>query len=469
MLASILNTRPGRIHFIGIAGSGMYPLARFLALKSNKRITGSDRSFDRDQNIMLKRLLEEAGIEIFPQDGQSLDRKTMLVVISRAVEDTIPEMMAVRRHAIQVVTRAQLLAQISQSMQSIAIAGTSGKTTVTAMCAHVFRQAGMKPNVICGGLIKGFSRDERSDSIVVDDSELLIFEADESDGSLVHYRPLIGTILNITRDHKPLPELMDIFSSFARSCQQAIIYNQGDPRACECVASLGPDIQKVGFGWSRNHDVHPLRHETFGWGSLVTIDNMGIMLKVPGEHNIENALAVLAIARSVGIPLSVIGEGLADFRGVRRRLDRIGTSKGISIIDDFAHNPEKIVASLKTLQEQCTRLIVIFQPHGFGPTLFLKDELINTFSTGLRDQDVLVCLEIYYAGGTVEKTMSSRDLVEAITERGKKAHFHADRPAAMDWLLTQATTGDTIAVMGARDDTLTDFARTILARLEAAP
>jgi len=462
MLGPILNTRPGRVHFVGIAGSGMYPLARFLALKSNKRITGSDRAFDRDQNPEIRRMLEAAGIEVFPQDGRSLDAKTSLVVISRAVEEGVPEMVAVQRHSIPVITRAELMAHIANSMQSIAIAGTSGKTTVTGMCAHIFRQAGMKPNVICGGLIKHLVELDQNDSIIVDDSELLIFEADESDGTLVNYKPMIGAILNIAKDHKPVPELIEIFRIFANSCQQALVYNRGDARVAESLHNLSGTVPRYSFGWNDAADIYPQEHKPFGWGSIVKINNMGLMLKVPGEHNIENALAVTAIGLSVGLPLSIIAEGLADFRGIRRRLDRIGTTdNGITVIDDFAHNPEKIRASLKTLQATCSRLIIIYQPHGFTPTLFLKDGLIEIFTSQLRGQDILVCLEIYYGGGTVERTISSQDLVMEITRSGRQAYYIPERSLVLEWLKEHCLSSDTITVMGARDDTLTDFARAI--------
>jgi UDP-N-acetylmuramate--alanine ligase len=192
-------------------------------------------------------------------------------------------------------------------------------------------------------------------------------------------------------------------------------------------------------------------------------------LQVPGRHNAANAVAAIAACGAIGVSVEASAEALCSFLGIGRRLQVVGQAGGVTVIDDFAHNPDKIAASLATLKAQPGRVIAVFQPHGFGPTRFLKDGLIAAFAEGLGIEDVLVMPEIFYAGGTAQKDISSAHLIEAVVAAGRKGMFVPDRKEIIGHLMDMAQPGDRIVVMGARDDTLTEFAREILERLAKIP
>jgi UDP-N-acetylmuramate--alanine ligase len=194
-------------------------------------------------------------------------------------------------------------------------------------------------------------------------------------------------------------------------------------------------------------------------------DRGDIRLKVPGRHNVENALAALAAAHSVGVPLAQAAAALQGFTGLRRRLETVGAAAGVTVIDDFAHNPDKIAASLTTLHDFPGRLLVLFQPHGFGPLRNMRDGFVDTFANHLAPEDILLMPEPVYFGGTVARDISSRDITDAVAHRGRTAEAHDTRMACGDRLVDLAQAGDRIVIMGARDDSLASFARELLGRL----
>ena len=186
---------------------------------------------------------------------------------------------------------------------------------------------------------------------------------------------------------------------------------------------------------------------------------------MPGLHNVANALAALSVAKACGVPLAEAAAHLGAFSGIRRRLEVVGTANGITVIDDFAHNPDKIAATLETMHAFPGRLLLMFQPHGYGPIRLMRNELVACFANGLRDEDVLVMPEPVYFGGTVDRSVGSRDIIGDIERRGRKAFAFPDRAACGDALVELARPGDRIVVMGARDDSLSQFARELLERL----
>jgi UDP-N-acetylmuramate--alanine ligase len=186
-------------------------------------------------------------------------------------------------------------------------------------------------------------------------------------------------------------------------------------------------------------------------------------LRVPGRHNLLNALAAIAVGGALGIPLPAISKGLGAFKGVKRRLDIVGRRNSVIVVDDFGHNPDKIAASINALRPIGKRLLIVFQPHGYGPTRFLLGELARAFSAHLRPADMLIALKIYDAGGTADRSISSEDLLALV--RGPQCRYSAERPEAISFLKEQARPGDVIAVMGARDDSLSAFARQILKKI----
>jgi UDP-N-acetylmuramate--alanine ligase len=190
-----------------------------------------------------------------------------------------------------------------------------------------------------------------------------------------------------------------------------------------------------------------------------------VHLKVPGLHNVANALAALSVAKTCGIPLTAAAAHLGEFSGIRRRLEVVGTANEITVVDDFAHNPDKISATLETLHAFPGRLLVMFQPHGYGPIRLMRDALVDCFASGLREEDVLVMPEPVYFGGTVDRSVGSADIIYEIQRRGRKAFAFPDRAACGDMLVGLARRGDRIVVMGARDDSLSQFAHELLRRV----
>ena len=197
-----------------------------------------------------------------------------------------------------------------------------------------------------------------------------------------------------------------------------------------------------------------------------TGEGVSVNLKVPGRHNVANSLAALGAAMACGVSLAEAAAHLSEFSGIRRRLEVVGTGNGITVIDDFAHNPDKISATLETMHAFPGRLLLMFQPHGYGPIRLMKDALVDCFASGLHDADVLVMPEPVYFGGTVDRSVGSRDIVCEIERRGRKAFAFPDRKTCGDSLVNLARPGDRIVIMGARDDSLSQFARELLRRLE---
>jgi len=424
------------------------------------RVCGSDRSFDRRQNLPLFRKLQLQGIELAPQQEQSVTPDIDELIVSTAIEASSGEIMRARRLGIPVVHRSELLARLFNDARGIAVGGTSGKTTVTAMTASVLDAAGLDPSFVNGGFVKQYISRTHLGNARSGSSPYMVCEADESDGSIVRYQPRIAVITNITKDHKNLPELCSLFQIFADNTAETLI-TCGD---CPEASAVSCRVRRIIYGLSPGCNITPERIDMRPDGSVFFVDGVKFRLRVPGRHNLQNALAALAVGRALELPLPALAKGLAAFKGVRRRLDLVGKAAGVLVVDDFGHNPDKIAASIAALRPMGSRLIVVFQPHGYGPTRFLLPELAQTFTGQLKPDDILVCLKIYDAGGTADRSISSHDLLELVS--GPRRQYAPERKAALAFLKEHARPGDVIAVMGARDDTLSAFARSILRGLK---
>lgn len=443
-----------KFYFAGIGGSGMSSLAQILSQRGNW-VGGSDRNFDRKLNMRFFRKLQAQGIFLFPQHENSLPEHLDAFVVSTAIEKNSGEMNRAQSRGIPVLHRAQLLGELFNASVGIGIAGTSGKTTVTGMVASILEAADKDPTVINGGLIKQYISKNLIGNAKNGGSDLLVSEVDESDGSIIRFHPAIGIVTNISKDHKELSELRQLFQTFLSHTSRQVILN-GD---CHESVSLKTE-QAITFGLGRTNTVAGYDVEHHEMGVRFTLRGTTFSLRVPGVHNVYNALAAAAVALALEIPLPKIQKGLASFKGIQRRLALVGSRHGIRVIDDFAHNPDKITASLTTLKAMGGRIISIFQPHGYGPTRFLLKELGSAFSTALSTSDIVLCLNIYDAGGTADRSITSMDLVRAIN--GPRALYIQERNEVISMLKKVARPGDSIVVMGARDDTLSVFARKIL-------
>ena len=449
---------PGRFHYAGLGGSGMSALAQFQAMMGG-RVSGSDRAFDRNERAELHIQLQRLGIEIMPQDGSGVTDDCAALIVSTAVEEKVADFAAARAKNIPIVHRSELLAHFVASYRTVAVSGTSGKSTVTAMIFEILEGAGRDPSVITGGDLRLLQARGLPGNAFAGCSDLLVVEADESDGSLVRYAPALGVILNLQRDHKEMEEVAAMFAVLRARSREALVIGED-----ENLDALAGGALRFGFG--PRAGIRGVSVELTSSGSSFSVDNVAFALPVPGRHNVANALAAIAAARSVDVPLADMVGPLSCFQGVGRRFQTVGAARGVTVVDDFAHNADKIAAVLATAKLNASRVLAIYQPHGYGPTRFLRRDFVDTFTRELRPGDRLWMLEVFYAGGTARRDFSAADIVEEIAENGIKAEFAPSRA----WLATRiaelARAGDMVLVMGARDPSLTDFAREIVAELD---
>ena len=432
-------------------------------LHSGYTVRGSDRSYDQGKNAQLYQNLTQLGVKLYPQDGSGMDKSVDTLVVSSAVEPNIPDVKAALDLDLPIQKRAEILAWLFNQGEGIAVGGTSGKTTVTGMIGHILYQTKRNPTVINGGIMLNAVAPPHLGNAMCGDPTLPVVEADESDGTIALYDPKVAVLTNISLDHKPMEELEKLFGDFCNRAKDAAIVNLD----CKHSADLTHRLHtRITFGLNNPHaNIHATHIQLLPDGSAFQANGIACRLYVPGHHNIANALAAMAACEAIGVALGEATNALASFQGIGRRLQVIGQKNGIVVIDDFAHNPDKIAASLAALKAQPGRLLVVFQPHGFAPTRLLKDGLISAFAQGLDEQDQLLMPEIFYAGGTAQKDISSAHLIDAIAQQNRNAQFITTRDAIQAHLVREAQTGDRIVIMGARDDTLTDFARGILACL----
>jgi len=449
--------------FCGIGGSGMLPLAQILK-GLGAEVAGSDRS--RDQGRLPEKFaaLEAQGFRLFPQDGSGITSLSQTLVASAAVEDTVPEVVRAKELGCARMSRAELLSRLFNAAPArIGIAGTSGKSTVTGMVGWIMDRAGRDPTIMNGAMMKNYGASAR-----VGSGGLFISEVDESDGSIALYDPTIAVLNNISLDHKSLEELHVLFSDFLAKAEVAIV-NADD---AESAPFISLDQTRC-FGFRTDLGDNDYRASDFRQlplGCEFTLRHDGeaypVGLHMPGQHNASNALAAIAAAHAAEVPLGDAVEALRGFTGLARRFDIVGTSpQGITVIDDFGHNPEKCAATLNTLKAHPGRVIAFFQPHGYGPLRQMGAELAETFAQLLGPEDVTLLCDPVYFGGTVDRSEGSERIVRLIREAGGSAEHIPERADCGRFIAGIARPGDRIVVMGARDDTLTVFAQDLLASL----
>ncbi len=458
--------------FCGVGGSGMLPLAQIVRARGVE-VAGSDRSRDQGRTPEKFAALEKDGFRLHPQDGSGIVSKDQVLVASAAVEDTVPEIVRGKELGCLRLTRAELNSILfNTSGAGIAIAGTSGKSTVTGMLGWIMHKSGREPTVMNGAVMKNFVTPETPfASAVIGSPSIYVSEVDESDGSIALYRPAVGVLLNVSLDHKSMAELRELFGDFlGRSRIAAINADDSEalallPRSREVItfaidqprAQIGVVAGSIAEGPTRQAALIIDRHD----GS-----EHPLTLAMPGRHNLANALAAIAGAAAAGVPVAASVSALASFAGLARRFDVIGTSPGgVTVIDDFGHNPEKCAATLRTLKAHHGRVIAFFQPHGYGPLRQMGAELAETFARELDPDDrTLLCDPVYF-GGTVDRSDGSERIVGLVRAAGGQAEYLPTREEVADRIAFLARPRDRIVVMGARDDTLTAFARDLLGRM----
>ena len=480
--------------FIGVAGVGMSAIAQYLVGRGVE-VRGSDRQFGeylagRCEKPRVMGQLEECGIQCFAQDGSGVVAGLDAVVVSTAIEESNPDLKRARELGIPVMHRSEMLAKISKEAKTIAVSGTSGKSTVTAMIYHVLQYAGLEPSVMTGAGLVNLQREGKIGNAVSGRGEWLVVEADESDGTLVRYEPEVGLILNVDKDHKEMVELQEIFGKFRDNILnngKTLIVNDAHPLAKpfsqDRLNDFGTEsyvgFQGIDFRTEGPSIVFRCRHNN----ELVRFN-----VPLPGRHNMENALAATAAALQAGVSLRTCADALATFPGVFRRHQILGTFGGVTLVDDFAHNPAKISASIKSARGFTSgRVLAWFQPHGFGPTRFLRNDLVEFIHKALRNPgagaaddfskgaaasdavensvnslaDRMYFSEIYYAGGTVTRDISAGDLACDLVAKGSDALYIENRDECAKAMVKEAKPGDTILLMGARDPSLEKFAQSV--------
>jgi UDP-N-acetylmuramate--alanine ligase len=450
------------IHFVGIGGIGMSGIAEVL-LAHGFKVSGSDVA----QGETTRRLAS-LGAEVFVGHAAQNVRAADVVVFSSAIKSDNPELVSARAAQIPVIPRAEMLAELMRLQDGIAIAGSHGKTTTTSLIATVLRAAQLDPTVIIGGQLNGLGS-----SATRGRGEFLVAEADESDGSFLHLSPVISVITNIDPEHldyyKSLSTLKDAFVSFANKVPfyGLVIACLDHPE----VQSILPRIEKrtSSYGLSAQADYSAKHVQTNGLSTRFTLIVRGqsagdFELNMPGLHNVQNALAVIAVADELGVDRAITRRALATFGGVQRRFTVRGEHDGIVVVDDYGHHPAEVRATLEAAQRAYgRRVVVLFQPHRYSRTQLLFDELARSFNAA----DVLFLTDVYAAGEAPIAGADSAQLSNALREHGHKDVSYVPKQADLVAnVVPRLQRGDVVITLGA--GSITQVGPQLLAALRGA-
>ena len=445
-----------KIFFSGIAGSGVSAIACFMADKGNI-VTGSDRSFDHNTKHLLYSVLKSKGIKIVSQDGTGIDESLDFVVFSTAVEHDMPEFTKALSLELPIKTRPEYLAELSFEFRTIAVAGTSGKSTASGMLAFLMKRLGMKPNFIGGGRVKQFKTENQPGNSLTDNSNLLVIEACESDSTITKYKPEHLILLNLQLDHHSTETTAELFKNIIDNTKELIIMNADDTNL---NGITGRNTITFSIDSPSKYKASHISYKPFSTDFF--LNGIQFTLPLPGRCNLYNALSCLAILSEMGIQLVNIARVLREFQGMERRFDIHLNNGKYLVIDDYAHNPHKISSLMQAMKNIRKGICYIFQPHGYGPTRMMKNEYVDSFAENLDDSDHLILLPIFYAGGSAQKDVSSQDLANGIKDKGKSVEVIEKR----DTVLKALSKWNSYVIFGARDETLSDFARMIAESLQ---
>ena len=447
----LARRRIKQVHFVGIGGAGMGGIAEVLA-NIGYQITGSDLA----QNTMTERLAS-LGVKIFKGHSAANIEGANVVVVSSAVSDDNPEVSAAKEQNIPVVPRAEMLAEIMRFSNGIAVAGTHGKTTTTSLVTSLLAEGGLDPTFVIGGKLNSTASNSRLGS-----GEYLVAEADESDASFLLLQPMISVVTNIDADHlstydNDFEKLKDTFVEFLHHLPfyGLAILCVDDDDVCDILPRITRTIVSYGIHFDADIRAKNVRYD--GTQSFFTVERNGqtaldVTLNMPGEHNIQNALAAIAIATELGVSDEDILSGLDKFQGVGRRFQCYGemqTQQGsVMLVDDYGHHPTEMKATMKAVRSAWPdrRMVVLFQPHRYTRTR----DLFEDFSEVLSEPDVLVLMDIYAASEEPIAGADGRSLARAIRNRGNvDPIFVANQDDIVDVLQKQLQEGDVLLTLGA--------------------
>ena len=442
-----MRHRVQHVHFVGIGGVGMCGLAEILHV-SGYSVSGSDM---RENAVTLR--LQELGVRISIGHRATAIREADVVVYSSAIRGTNPELVAADEQGIPVIPRAEMLAELMRMKYGIAIAGSHGKTTTTSLVGAVLAAGELDPTTIVGGMVKSLGANSQLGA-----GDILVAEADESDGSFLRLVPTVVVITNVDREH------LEHYGSYERLERSFLDFANRVPFYGVSVLCLDdPGVQRllpeisrrtITYGLSAQADVGAERIVPQGLATRFRPRARGeslgeLRLAMPGEHNVTNALAALAVGLEFGVPYERIKAALEEFRGVGRRFEVLGERAGVLVIDDYAHHPAEIRATLAAARQGLRRrLIAVFQPHRYTRTRDLFDDLARAF----HDADRLLLIDIYAAGEEKLAGVSASALAEAAREFGHQGvHFVAEREELLASLREVIEPGDAVIFMGAGD------------------
>jgi UDP-N-acetylmuramate--alanine ligase len=453
-----------RVHFVGIGGIGMCGIAELLA-GQGYRVTGTDL---REGPTVTR--LRALGVDVRVGHDAGHVGDADVVVYSSAVRPNNPELLEAERRKIPVIPRAEMLAELMRLKDGVAVGGSHGKTTTTSLVAHVLNEAGLDPTAVIGGRVL---QSERTGARLGAGS-LLVAEADESDGSFLRLAPIIAVVTNIDPEHMDhygsVEALHDAFVSFANrvpfwGLSVLCLDHPG-------VQAILPRMTRrtVTYGFSPQADLVASDLEMAATGTAFSVrrrdQDLG-RLRVPlaGRHNVENALATIAVALELDVSFEAAAHALATFPGIERRFERKGEASGVAVVDDYGHHPAEIRATLAAARQvHDGRIVVVFQPHRYTRTQHLFDE----FATAFHQADLLVLTEIYAAGEEKIPGVESARLAEAIRAHGQRdVRFVADLDAVPEALAADLAPGDLVITLGAGN--VSSLGPKLLAALGARP
>ena len=436
-----------KIHFVGIGGIGMSGIAELL-LNLGYRVSGSDLK----ESANVERL-REAGGKIFLGHEANRVKGADVVVVSSAVSSDNPEVLRARADNVPVIPRAEMLAELMRMKYGIAVAGSHGKTTTTSLIATVMAEAGMDPTMVIGGRLNSLGSNARLGS-----GEFIVAEADESDGSFLLLSPTLAVVTNVDPEHLDhygdMENLREAFLQFVNKVPfyGLVILCMDHP----AVRGLLPHVRKrcVTYGRSRQADFRATNIHREGWSSRFRVLRRGeelgeIRLGMPGLHNVSNALAAVAVACELELDFAGVRRGLEHFAGIQRRMQIKGRSGGLLVVDDYAHHPAEIRATLDAARKGWDRrILAVFQPHRYTRTQLCFDEFLGAF----QDADVLVITDIYAAGERERVGVHARKLADGIRKQGhREVHYLAGFSDIVALLKDAAEEGDMVLTLGAGD------------------
>lgn len=441
------------VHFIGVGGVGMSGIAR-VASDSGMRVSGSDMRASR-----YTQQLEDAGIPVFiGHDASNVPADCDTVVVSTAIPESNPELVEARARGLRVWQRARMLAELGRGKKTLAAAGTHGKTTTSSMLATAADALGLAPTFVVGGIVDAYRTNAVSGT-----GEYYVVEADESDGSFLNLSPHVALVTNVEADHLDhytggIDEIRDTFLQFMSSVpeQGAVVVCGDDPALVELAGRCGRRV--VSYGFDSSCDTRIEGYRTEGIATIFDVsfaDGMQAhcrLEKSPGRHNALNAAGVLSVVWAIGEDVQRAARGLASYSGVRRRFDLVGEAAGVTVVDDYAHHPTEVQATLSAARAlDFERVVVLFQPHRYSRTQSLAQEFASAFDGA----DVVGVMDVYAAGEAPIEGVSGALVADAVAARGRvsEVFYVADKDRTVDEAADRLRAGDLLITMGAGDVT----------------